>query len=85
MSRNTCSTRKSGNSSNGQIRTLLTGALGFMSKAKSIKDVDTTETTKAMISNEPELLETSSYIVAEISQEDFESYISGDTLNATAK
>ena len=38
MIRNTSSTRKSGNSNNGQLRTIFSGVVGFMNKSKSVKD-----------------------------------------------
>lgn len=74
MSRHTSNTSSS---SNGQIRTLLSGVFGFMNKPlMSTKNKDVKPIRKsnqvAIIQDEYELLEADSYMVDEISHEDFE-------------
>ena len=77
MSRHTGNT----NSSKGQVRTLLSGVFGFMNKPlKSGKDkereVRAIKKSKqvAIIRDEYELIEADSYVVGEMSHEDFEKY-----------
>jgi hypothetical protein len=77
------------NSSKGQLRTLISGVASFMNKSsKSVKDEEHKAMRKskqiAVIKEEEILMEADSYIVDEISHEDFNSYQSL-TIDAPAK
>jgi hypothetical protein len=75
MSRDTSNT----NSSKGQLRTLISGVASFMNKSsKSVKDDKHKAVKKSkqltVIKEEEEIVEAGSYMVDEISHEDFASY-----------
>lgn len=80
MSRDTSNT----NSSKAQLRALFTGVASFMNKsAKSVKDDEHKDMKKskqiAVIKEEEVLMEADSYMVDEISHEDFNNYQTANT------